>query len=552
MFARVLVASDTTTALPVTRVALDRDFLEHISSTKDGVTVARCEEQRHSFLMPLQELGGQFFWVWAVRSGERLAALLAVAFTDAPQPDPRYATLGMEFAARLSIALSKSAHDEHLYRQAHYDPLTGLPNRVLFNQKLEADIRAAEAARVTGALLYIDLDHFKKVNDTVGHLAGDQLLSIVSQRLRAIVKEGDTVARLAGDEFMVVLPRVDGPDAASMVADRLIESLALPVSLGGRDHYVQASIGIAFFPDDGSTVEELLRNADGAMYRAKDMGRGRAVFFDRKLAISQLDPTQSGLFRALRRREFSLYYQPQFSLADGRLTGLEALLRWQTPRDGTREPRSFIPAAEASGLIVDIGGWVLEAACAQLAVWREQGIAPPRLAINVSAQQLKYTEFPRTVRRVLDKFSLSPDLLELELTETVLADQAAGAALQQLSALGVRIALDDFGTGYSSLNYLRNHPIRAVKIDRSFLEEVPLNAASATLAETIITMAHALGKEVVAEGVETEEQMQFLRERGCDMAQGFYLARPMPVVQASELLHARQDFLAPSPVRAAG
>jgi EAL domain-containing protein (putative c-di-GMP-specific phosphodiesterase class I) len=276
------------------------------------------------------------------------------------------------------------------------------------------------------------------------------------------------------------------------------------------------------------------------------------VFFDRRLAISQSDPTQSGLFRALRRREFALYYQPQFDMADGRLVGVEALLRWHTPRDGTREPKEFVPAAEASGLIVDIGGWVLEAACAQFAAWREQGIAPPRVSINVSAQQLKYVEFPRSVRRVLEKFSMSPELLELELTETVLAEDAAGAALLQLAALGVRIALDDFGTGYSSLNYLRLHPIHAVKIDRSFLEEVPVNPASATLAETIITMAHALGKEVVAEGVETEEQMQFLREHGCDIAQGFYLARPLPVAQITELLQIRPGAAGTGKASAAG
>ncbi|MFO1425999.1 MAG: EAL domain-containing protein [Steroidobacteraceae bacterium] len=223
-------------------------------------------------------------------------------------------------------------------------------------------------------------------------------------------------------------------------------------------------------------------------------------------------------------------------MADGRLVGIEALLRWETPRDGTRTPNEFIPAAETSGLIVDIGSWVVEAACQQLAIWREQGIAPSRLSINVSVQQLKYVEFPRNVRRILDKYGLPPELLEIELTESVLADEIAGAALRQLAEHGLRLALDDFGTGYSSLNYLRQHPIKVVKIDRSFLEDVPANPASATLAETIITMAHALGKEVVAEGVETIEQLMFLRERRCDLAQGYFLAKPMPVDEVSALL----------------
>lgn len=551
-FARVMVAADTGGSLPVARVTMDAAMLEYLASVREGITVARCEEQRHSFLQPLQDLGNQYFWVWPVRTSEKLTALLAIGFQEPPAPDPRYAKRGTEFAARLSIALSNSARDESLYRQAHFDPLTGLPNRVLFNERLAGELESALASGRSGSLLYVDLDHFKKVNDTVGHAAGDQLLGIIAQRLRAAVKEGDVVARLAGDEFTIILPTVDEPESAALVAERIIESLHQPVNLGGRDQFVAASIGIAMFPNDGSTVEDLLRNADGAMYRAKDMGRGRAVFFDRKLAISQSDPTQSGLFRALRRREFALFYQPQFDMADGRLVGLEALLRWHTPRDGTREPKEFVPAAEASGLIVDIGGWVLEAACAQFAAWREQGIAPPRVSINVSAQQLKYAEFARSVRRVLDKFAIAPELLELELTETVLAEDAAGAALLQIAALGVRIALDDFGTGYSSLNYLRLHPIHAVKIDRSFLEEVPVNPASATLAETIITMAHALGKEVVAEGVETEEQMQFLREHGCDIAQGFYLARPMPVAQITELLQIRLGAVDPGTASAAG
>jgi diguanylate cyclase (GGDEF)-like protein len=446
---------------------------------------------------------------------------------------------GSDFAERLAIALSKTARDEHLYRQAHFDPLTALPNRLLFRDRLAQELASATDGRARGALLYIDLDHFKRVNDSVGHAAGDQLLQIVAQRLRACVKEGDTVARLAGDEFTVILRNVAEPESASVVAERIIDSLKLPVNLGGRDHFVQASIGITLFPDDGNTIEELLRNADGAMYRAKDLGRSRAVFFDRKLMMSRFDTTHSGLYRALRRREFSLFYQPQFSLVDGSLVGLEALLRWQTPRDGTRQPKDFIPAAETSGLIVDIGGWVLEAACAQYAVWREQGIAPRRLSVNVSVQQLKHAEFPRTVRRVLEKYGIPPAVIEIELTESVFADEVAGAAMRQLSELGLRLALDDFGTGYSSLNYLRQYPIDVVKIDRSFLEDVPVNASSATLAATIITMAHALGKEVVAEGVENVEQLDFLRERGCDLAQGFYLARPLPVAQINDLLQSR-------------
>jgi diguanylate cyclase (GGDEF)-like protein len=536
---RVFVAAEGADPLPVTRVELDPELISSLIAADEGITIARCEEGRHSFLKPLRDLGSEFFWVWPVVTGQRLAAVLAVGFPEAPAQDPRFARHGSEFAARLAIALSKTARDEHLYRQAHYDPLTALPNRLLFRDRLAQEIAHSAESKTRGALLYIDLDHFKKVNDSVGHAAGDQLLVIVAQRLRACVKEGDTVARLAGDEFTVILRNVTDADSVSVVAERIIESIRMPVNLAGRDHYVQASIGMALFPDNGLTLEDLMRRADGAMYRAKDLGRGRAMFFDKNLMLKRFDTTQSGLYRALRQREFSLFYQPQYSLRDGSLVGLEALLRWQTSRDGTRSPDEFIPAAEVSGLIVDIGGWVLEAACAQLAVWREQGIAPGRLSVNVSVQQLKHAEFPRLVRRALEKYGIPSSTLEIEITESVLLDEAAAGAVRHLAELGVRLALDDFGTGYSSLNYLRQRPISVVKIDRSFLEDVPDNPASATLAETIISMAHALGKEVVAEGVETAEQLQFLRDRKCDHAQGFYFAKPLPAAQVGELLQAR-------------
>lgn len=552
---RVYAASAARLDLPVSRVEFDPEMIDSLVAAGEGMTVARCEEGRHSFLMPLRELGCEFFWIWPVIAGERLAAVLAIGFLEAPAPDPRIARRGSCFAERLAIALSKTARDEHLYRQAHFDPLTSLPNRLLFRDRLEQELASTSDGRGRGALLYIDLDFFKRVNDSVGHAAGDQLLQIVAQRLRACVKEGDTVARLAGDEFTIILRNVPDPESAAVVAERIIDSIKMPVNLGGRDHHVQASVGITLFPDDASGIEELMRNADRAMYRAKQLGRGRAVFFDRSLMTSRFETSHSGLYRALRRREFSLYYQPQFSLVDGRLSGLEALLRWQTPRDGTRTPGEFIPAAETSGLIVDIGGWVLEAACAQYAVWREQGIAPPRLSVNVSVQQLKSAEFPRTIRRTLDKYGIAASIIEIELTESVFADEVAAAAIRQLRDLGVRLALDDFGTGYSSLMYLRQHPIDVIKIDRSFLEEVPLDESAATLTGTIITMAHALGKEVVAEGVEQVEQLDFLRERGCDYAQGFYLARPLTVAQVSDLLQAQHGFRDPgdaSALREAG
>lgn len=536
---RVYFTAPDAADLPVVRVELDPDMLATLAQVQEGITIARCEPDRHSLLRPLAELGAQFFWVWPVISGDRLVAALSLGYHDAPSADPTVANYGAEFASRLSVALSNSARDERLYRQAHFDALTGLPNRLLFRDRLAQELASAVAGGSRGALLYIDLDHFKRVNDTVGHAAGDQLLTIVAQRLRACVKDGDTVARLAGDEFTVVLRQVADPDGVRAVAERIITSLEAPVNVAGRDHLVHGSIGITLFPDDGNNIDELMRNADTAMYRAKDLGRGRAVFFDRALTARQVSATGSGLYRALRHREFSLYYQPQFSIDDGRLVGLEALLRWQTPRSGLKYPAEFVPAAEETGLIVDIGGWVLEAACAQIALWREQGMSPPRLAVNVSALQLKSNGFVEGLERLLARHALAPASIELEVTEAVLADPDIAEALRQLAARGIRLALDDFGSGETSLAHLRQHPISVVKVDRSLIEEIPHDPTAAALGATVIAMAHALGKTVVAEGVETIDQLEFLRERACDVAQGYYLARPLPAAGVGELLAGR-------------
>jgi diguanylate cyclase (GGDEF)-like protein len=296
--------------------------------------------------------------------------------------------------------------------------------------------------------MYVDLDHFKRVNDTLGHSAGDQLLSIVAHRLKSCTKEGDTVARLGGDEFTVLLRNVGDADTARQIADRVIRSLALPANLGGRDYQMRASVGVTLFPDDGVDLEDVIRQADLAMYRAKAQGRGRAVFFEREMAQRRASFTDSGLHRALRRREFALFYQPQFSLADNRLCGVEALLRWQTRYDGIKLPGEFIPAAEHSGLITDIGGFVLETACAQYAEWLAAGIAPRSFSVNVSVQQLKDTGFVRLVQGALDQNRIQPGCLELELVESVLADSEVDEPLRALAALGVKLALDDFGTGY--------------------------------------------------------------------------------------------------------
>ena len=333
---------------PVNRVVIDDEMATTLLESRTGLTIMRCEDERHSFLKPMQMDGSQFFWVWPVVVGDRLAAILSVGYVEPPHNGSHVAGCGTQCAQRLASVLSSTSRAEQLYQQAHFDPLTQLPNRLLFRDRLAQELTAAVNAPSRGALIYIDLDHFKKVNDSLGHKAGDQLLAIIAQRLRACVKDGDTVARLGGDEFTVIVRNVQDPGSASSVAERITHSLSMPVSIAGRDHQVRASIGIALFPDDGSQLDELVHNADLAMYRAKSLGQGSAVFYNPRMSRRGMRVAESGLCRAFKRHEFALYYQPQYSVVDGRILGVEALLRWQSPREGVISSADFIPAAEES------------------------------------------------------------------------------------------------------------------------------------------------------------------------------------------------------------
>lgn len=527
--------------LGINRVVLDPAMGQTLLESHSGLTIMRCEEERHSFLLPLRDSGTEFFWVWPLLPAQRLAAVLAVGYVEPPAQGAQVAHYGTLCVRRLSVALATSTRSEQLYRQAHFDPLTQLPNRLLFRDRLEQELRACEDATGRGALLYIDLDHFKRINDSMGHEAGDQLLVIVAQRLRGCVKEGDTVARLAGDEFTVILRNVGEPGVAATAAERIIQALQAPVSLGGKDHVVRASVGITLFPDDASASEELMRNADLAMYQAKAQGRGAAVFYQPQLARRLAGVVDSGLHRALRRHEFSLLFQPQYSVRDGSLQGVEALLRWQTQRDGLRTPGEVIAAAEESGLIVDLGGWVLEAACQQVERWLVDGLAVPHVAVNVSVRQLHDADFAASLQRLMDRYGVPGGIIELELTEAALSDPEAQDSVEALSQMGVGLILDDFGTGHAALNSLRRHPVRMMKIDRSFVDRVEDDAGAMALVGTLIAMAHGMGKQVVAEGVETMQQLAFLREHGCDIAQGYYLARPMAATSMTELLVRSMD-----------
>lgn len=528
---------------PVNRVTLDPAMVAALRDADTGLTIAHFEPGRHSFLEPLQATGSTCFRAWPVLASDELAAILTLGYVEPPQLTERIADTGALCAQRLGLSLSNNARAERLYRQAHFDPLTQLPNRQLFREQLRQELDQAGREGMVGALLYIDLDHFKRVNDSMGHEVGDKLLAVVAQRLQGCVKEGDTVARLGGDEFTVILRGISGKSEVAAVAERIVEAMRHPMWLGGRDHHVNASIGITLFPEDGNDLDQLLHHADLAMYRAKDLGRSGAVFYSATIESRKGRIADSGLYLAMSRREFSLFYQPQYRIDDGKLAGIEVLLRWYRPRQGLVSPSEFIPAAEACGIMGDLGAWVIESVCAQIAQWREAGVQAPRVALNLSIQQLRDPELVQLLRAQLDKHSLQPDALEFEMSEATLTDSQSASGIQALSELGVRLTLDDFGTGSTALANLRRYPVSAVKIDRSFVAQLMDSSSAAALTDTIIVMAHSQRKQVIAEGIETLEQLEYLREHGCDMGQGFFLARPLSGQDMSDLLLGNRDRL---------
>jgi diguanylate cyclase (GGDEF)-like protein/PAS domain S-box-containing protein len=450
------------------------------------------------------------------------------------------------FVAVFSDISQANEAKERLQFLAHHDALTGLPNRVLFKERVqEALNRANRHGRPVG-VLFIDLDRFKDINDSLGHAMGDQLLQAVTTRLKACVRATDIVARLGGDEFTVLVEDLGDSQHAARVAEKVRAALADAFVLGGQQAFVSASIGVTCYPQDGSDAETLLKNADAAMYRAKESGRDNFQFFSAEMnarALDRLVMTNS-LRAALERDEFRLHYQPIFDLASGRLNAVEALVRWQHPKEGLVPPGRFIPIAEETGLIAPLGEWVLRTACARMKAWIDAGIAPRRMAVNLSARQFKQKDLTQRIAAILQETGLAPQFLELELTESmVMADPAeAEKVLHQLHDSGITLAIDDFGTGYSSLSYLKRFPIDFLKIDRSFVRDIPQNTDDVAIARSIIALAKGLDLRVIAEGVETQEQRTFLDMEGCEEAQGYLLGKPAAADAIERMLrepHAR-------------
>lgn len=417
---------------------------------------------------------------------------------------------------------------------ANHDALTALPNRSLFDDRLRQAL--ARADRGGGfAVCFIDLDRFKLINDSLGHGAGDAVLIEVARRLGEVCRGADTLARLAGDEFVMLLEGMGNAEAAAAIAGRILASLAPPVHAGGRDIDVAASLGLALYPDDGSDIESLLRNADAAMYAAKAAGRNTFRFYDEAMnrRASQRLALETDLRRAVARRQLELFYQPQIRSADGRLAGVEALLRWRHPERGLVSPVEFIPLAEEAGIITELGEWALAEAARQIVAWRQQGIEVPRMAVNLSPRQFHAADLADRLERILATAGAPNEWIELEITESAAMTHPEGAVqvLQRLHERGIQVAMDDFGTGHSSLAMLRTLPLNVLKLDRSFVQHLPESETDAAVATAVVTLARRLGLSVVAEGVETAAQQQFLTEIGCDLLQGFLFARPLPVAE---------------------
>jgi diguanylate cyclase (GGDEF)-like protein len=434
----------------------------------------------------------------------------------------------------------RKAAEKQVQFLAYYDALTGLPNRTLLQDRLSKALPSARRRRDKVALLFLDLDRFKDINDSLGHSVGDLLLQEVAERLKKWAREQDTVARVGGDEFLIVLTAVKEAADAAVAAERLMNTMNAAYVVQGHSLGISCSIGISVFPEHGADGETLIKNADAAMYCAKESGRNNFRFYTNDMnaqAVERLT-LENSLRLALEKKELFLVYQPQMEIATGRIIGLEALLRWQHPELGLVPPDKFIRIAENSGLIMPIGEWVLRTACSQTRKWQDEGLPAVPVAVNVSAVQFRQAGFCELIGRVLRETGLASQYLELELTESLLLSNAdvMFSVLQELRAMGLKLAIDDFGTGYSSLSYLRQFPVSKLKIDRSFIRDVAVNPDDAAITTAIISMARSLNLKVIAEGVEDEAQMSFLRAHQCDEIQGYYFSKPLAVDKVADKL----------------
>lgn len=445
------------------------------------------------------------------------------------------------FSSIIRDITERKRNEKKINQMVYRDPLTGLPNRLLLNDRLSQALELADETKQTIGIMFIDLDRFKYINDTLGHAVGDQLLIEIAKRIESCVGKNDTVCRQGGDEFIVLIPNTTA-DEVSKIAQQIVDLFSSSVMVNEQELFVTPSIGIAMYPGDGRDIETLIKNADTAMYRVKEQGKNNFQFYTPEMneAVTKKMKLEIGLRKALERDEFKIVYQPQIDVETGGIIGVEALLRWHHPEWGTISPAEFIPIAEETGLILQIGEWVLHGACLQNKEWQNAGYAPLRMAVNISSRQFQQSDLVERVSRILKETELAPQYLELELTESIIQDSKyAVAKMQVLKEMGIHLSIDDFGTGYSSLSYLKTFPIHTLKIDQSFTRNIYADPKDASLVETIIAMAHNLDLKVIAEGVETEEQLQFLQQKQCNEAQGYYFSRPISADELAVILQER-------------
>jgi diguanylate cyclase (GGDEF)-like protein/PAS domain S-box-containing protein len=537
-------------------------YLNNSAERLLGYSKAELLGQPWQMLMHVNDLETAHYHMNDRRSGERATRNLELRFRrratgDLPEEDTAFITVELnasgiyqqqegqsrQFQGTYGVARDISDRkraEATITFQAYHDLLTGLPNRALFKDRLTQAMANARRHGLFLATMFLDLDRFKTINDTLGHLVGDELLQAVSYRLRGCLREGDTLARIGGDEFMLLLPHIRSRDNASHIAEKILAALKAPFHIDQHELFISASIGISVFPEDGDTLEVLVKHADIAMYAAKDLGRNDYRFYDpeQNLSLDGRLAVENDLRRALQRNEFEVYYQPQVDVMSGLIIGMEALVRWRHPKRGMVTPGEFIPIAEESGLIAPISEWVLQSAFQQASHWRQMALPNGSLAINLSARQIEHPHFVEHFHDVMRANNLAGGQLDIEITESTLMRDMEGSIhkLKQLSVLGVEISIDDFGTGYSSLSYLKKLPVHTLKIDRSFVHDLSTQSNGSSIVAGIAAMAKGLRLNLVAEGVETEDQLAYLRDVGCNAYQGYLYSQPLCAEDATDML----------------